>query len=91
MRVWLQRTVAACAAATALFGVGLMGATTASAAPAPATAKAVTGTPYIYGYYKLYLDCDSIGALGVYQGNWQGYVCDNRYLAGYFALVVVPY
>jgi len=90
MRVWLQRTVAACAAAAALSGLGLMGATAASAAPVPAT-TAVTGTPYIYGYYKLYLDCDAIGALGVSQRNWQGYVCDNRYLAGYFALVVVPY
>ncbi len=82
MRVWLQRTVAACAVAMSLLGLGFAG--QASAAPA-------TGTPYVYGYYKLYLDCDSIGALGVYQRNWQGYVCDNRYLAGYFALVVVPY
>ncbi|MEU5052062.1 hypothetical protein [Streptomyces sp. NPDC021096] len=90
MRRRFQRLLVAGAAIASV--CGLAGAAPASAAPASQerTASAHAANPYIYGYYRLYSDCEVVGMYGVANRVWRGYVCDNRYLPGYIALVVIP-
>ncbi len=90
MRDMIRRAFVTAIAVGCLAGAGVTGASTAEAASARSSgaARLVPGA-YIYGYYQLYLDCEVAGAYGLYQGWWRNYICDNRYIPGYFALVIV--
>jgi hypothetical protein len=90
MRTWMRRTVIATVATAALLGVGATAASAAESTPRAASVGSapVTTQAYIYGYYRNYLDCEVAGAQGLYYGYWHNYVCDNRYVPGYFALVI---
>ena len=85
----LIRAAVTAAVALSMIGFGVAG--TAEAAP---TTSAVTQhrdpavRAYIYGYYRLWADCDIVGFYGVLQGSWRQYGCDSRYRPGYFALVI---
>lgn len=90
MRDSIRRAFATAITAASLVGLGFTGASTAEAASPSSTGVArLVPSAYIYGYYQLYLDCEVAGAYGLYQGWWRSYICDNRYVPGYFALVIV--
>jgi hypothetical protein len=90
MRDVIRRAFVTTIAVGSLVGVGITGAGTAEAASGGAAGVArFVPSAYIYGYYRLYVDCEAVGAYGLYQGWWRNYICDNRYVPGYFALVIV--
>ncbi|MFE0100602.1 hypothetical protein [Streptomyces sp. NPDC059009] len=90
MQRWFQQTLVAGVVALSAFGaIGTASASAASPSQGH-TISAPAADPYIYGYYQLYGDCDVVGFAGVMNGAWRGYVCDSRYVSGYYALVVVP-